>query len=310
MDVDLVAAAHHRLGQLLEEHLLATDVWEIHLGQERKLHRHPSPEIEPRSYLGAPEHDALCWSREQLSAARTSSDRYGCGVSPLAGFDDWLHSALADQADKAGQSVDAYVAQAVAARLMDDVTRRHGDTGDLLARLTGAGIAVPGYVDAPDPVVADPERLRALHATGLLDAPREVAYDRIADMAATALATPGAAVTLVDRDRQFFVAMHGAAGDSPEERQTPLDRSVCQYAVATGEPLVVTDARIDPVLKDNPAVTDGTVVAYLGIPLIDAGQHAIGTLCVWDTHPRDWTSGHVNTLRDLAQLASNRIFSA
>ncbi|BBY75191.1 hypothetical protein MPRF_20900 [Mycolicibacterium parafortuitum] len=229
---------------------------------------------------------------------------------PLAGFDDWLHSALADQAGKAGQSVDAYVAQAVAARLMDDVTRRHGDTGDLLAHLTGAGIAVPGYANAPDPVVADPERLRALHATGLLDAPREVAYDRIADMAATALATPGAAVTLVDRDRQFFVALHGAAGNSPEERQTSLDRSVCRYAVATGEPLVITDARIDPVLKDNPAVTDGTVVAYLGIPLIDTHEHAIGTLCVWDTHPREWTSGHVNTLRDLAQLASNRIFSA
>ncbi|PRC58627.1 histidine kinase, partial [Mycobacterium sp. ITM-2017-0098] len=85
--------------------------------------------------------------------------------------------------------------------------------------------------------VTDPERLAALRATGLLDAPREKIYDRIADMAATALATPGAAISLVDLDRQFFVAMHGSTDDSPDARETPLDRSVCQYAVASGAPL-------------------------------------------------------------------------
>lgn len=128
-------------------------------------------------------------------------------------------------------------------------------------------------------------------------------------MAATALAAPGAAITLVDADRQFFVAMHGSATDEPEARETPLARSICQYAVAAGQPLVVSDARTDPVLKYNPAVTDGTVVSYLGIPLIDGSHHAIGTLCVWDTSPREWTSGHVTTLRDLAHLASARIFN-
>jgi GAF domain-containing protein len=215
---------------------------------------------------------------------------------------------LVEQAAKADQSVESYVAQAVATRLMGDVTRRDEGLDELLAHLNDAGLSVPERSEGPDPVVTDPERLRALHATGLLDAPREDIYDRIADMAATALATPGAALTLVDRDRQFFVAMHGAPGDSPDSRETPLDRSVCQYAVASREPLVITDARSDPVLKYNPAVTDGTVVSYLGIPLIDHHDHAIGTLCVWDTTPRDWTSGHVNILRDLAQLAAVQIF--
>ncbi|PRC60602.1 histidine kinase, partial [Mycobacterium sp. ITM-2017-0098] len=83
---------------------------------------------------------------------------------------------------------------------------------------------------------------------------------------------------LVDLDRQFFVAMHGSTDDSPDARETPLDRSVCQYAVASGAPLVIADARTDPVLKYNPAVVDGTVVSYLGIPLIDDHEHAIGTL--------------------------------
>lgn len=229
-------------------------------------------------------------------------------MTSLPGFDDWLDRVLVEQAVHAEQSVESYVAQAVATRLMADVARRDDELDELLAHLFDAGIQTPELSQGPDPVVADPERLQALHATGLLDAPREDIYDRIADMAATALATPGAALTLVDRDRQFFVAMHGSPGDSPDSRETPLERSVCQYAVASREPLVIPDARADPVLKYNPAVTDGTVVSYLGIPLIDSGDHAIGTLCVWDTSPRDWTPGHVNILRDLAQLAAARMF--
>lgn len=229
-------------------------------------------------------------------------------MTSLPGFDDWLNGMLVEQAAKAEQSVDDYVAQAVAARLMADVTRRNDEYADLLAHLSETGIVIPEQSHGPNSVITDPKRLQALHATGLLDAPRERVYDRIADMAATALGAPVAAVTLVDRDRQFFVAMHGSPGDSPGSRETPINRSVCQYAIASGEPLMIADARTDPVLKYNPAVTDGTVVSYLGIPLIDDQDHAVGTLCVWDTDPRDWTSGHVNTLRDLAHLASDRIF--
>jgi len=229
-------------------------------------------------------------------------------VISLPGFDAWLNRLVEEQAAQADQSVEAYVAHAVAARLITDVTRRQEDTADLLAHLSNANIAAADEAAGPESVVADPKRLEALYATGLMDAPRERIYDRIADMAAEALAAPGAAISLVDRDRQFFVSLHGSATEDPKERQTSIDRSVCQYAVASGQPLVIADARVDPVLKYNPAVADGTVVSYLGIPLIDADEHALGTLCVWDTSPREWTSGHVTTLRDLAELASNRMF--
>lgn len=230
-------------------------------------------------------------------------------MTSLSGFDDWLNRLVDEQAALAGQTVPDYVAQAVATRLMGDIRRRDDEMAVFFEHLSEVGIVLPRETSGPDPVVTDPARLEALQATGLLDAPRDVAFDRITDMAATALGAPGAAITLVDSDRQFFVAMHGSATDEPEVRETPLARSVCQYAVAAGQPLVVADARTDPVLKYNPAVTDGTVVAYLGIPLIDSSHHAIGTLCVWDTTARDWTSGHVTTLRDLAHLASARIFA-
>jgi GAF domain-containing protein len=98
--------------------------------------------------------------------------------------------------------------------------------------------------------------------------------------------------------------------NSPEERQTPLDRSICQYAVTNGAPLVIEDARVDPALKHHPAVLDGSVVAYLGIPLTDRGANAVGTLCVVDRKPRLWGSGHVQILTDLAQLAAERMFDS
>lgn len=158
--------------------------------------------------------------------------------------------------------------------------------------------------------ITDPDRLAALRQTGLLDSPPEAIYDRITRAAADALDAPFALVSLVDLDRQFFKSAAGQESTSPEDRQTPLERSVCQYAVANRAPLILEDARVDPIFKQHPAVRDGTVVAYLGIPLIDDVGNAVGTLCVYDTKPRLWSTGHLQVLSDLAALAAERMFRA
>ena len=41
-------------------------------------------------------------------------------------------------------------------------------------------------------------------------------------------------------------------------------------------------------------------IAYAGVPLIDAGGHALGTLCVIDSRPRKWSKSQVELLNDLA----------
>ena len=103
------------------------------------------------------------------------------------------------------------------------------------------------------------------------------------------LNAPVALVSLVDEDRQFFKSCVGVAEPWASERETPLSHSFCQHAVAQREPLVVDDAREHPVLKDNPAVAEMGAIAYAGVPLIDAGGHALGTLCVIDSRPRQWS---------------------
>jgi GAF domain-containing protein len=91
------------------------------------------------------------------------------------------------------------------------------------------------------------------------------------------------------------------------ERQTPLSHSFCQYAVASREPLVVSDAREHPVLKDDLAIRDLGVIAYLGIPLVASDGHVLGTLCVIDGKPRSWSSEQVSLLTDLAASAMTEV---
>ena len=126
------------------------------------------------------------------------------------------------------------------------------------------------------------------------------AFDRHARLAAQVLNAPVALVSLVDADRQFFKSCLGLPEPWATQRGTPLSHSFCQHAVASREPLIVDDAREHAVLRDNPAIRDMGVVAYAGIPLIDADGNALGTLCVIDSQPRHWTTHQVQLLSDLA----------
>ena len=225
-------------------------------------------------------------------------------------FDDYLNRVLEELAREAGENVETYVARAVATQMVNDMRRANDPAvDDLQAHLSDSGVLEKTAMPDVSSVITDPDRLTALRHTGLLDSPTEEIYDRITRAAADALDAPFALLTLVDVDRQFFKSAVGHDTSSPGSRQTPLERSVCQYAVADGAPLVLEDARLDPTFSQHPAVQDGTVVAYLGIPLMDRAGNAIGTLCVYDTQPRLWGTGHLQVLSDLAALAGERIFS-
>jgi hypothetical protein len=148
--------------------------------------------------------------------------------------------------------------------------------------------------------VQDSGRLEALHTTGLLDSDVSPSFDRLARLAAHVLHAPVALVSLVDADRQFFKSCLGLPEPWASRREAPLSHSFCQHAVASREPLLVSDAREHHVLRDNLAIRDMGVIAYAGIPLIDADGHALGTLCVIDSQPRHWTTHQIQLLSDIA----------
>ncbi len=149
-------------------------------------------------------------------------------------------------------------------------------------------------------VVQRERRLEALRRTALLDSPAEEAFDRLAWLATKAIDVPVALVTLVDKDRQFFKSCVGLPPPWCDVRQTPLTHSFCMHVVATGEPLVIEDARLHPVLRENLAVDQLRVVAYAGMPLTASQGETLGTFCVIDHVPRAWTDDDLEVLADLA----------
>lgn len=154
----------------------------------------------------------------------------------------------------------------------------------------------------------DPARLGALHTTRLLDSETEPSFDRLTRLAAHALGVPVSLVSLVDDHRQFFKSCFGQLPDPfATERGTPLSHSFCQYAVISREPLIIEDARIHPLVRDNLAIPDLNVIAYAGIPLITETGYALGTLCVIDHQPRQWTEAEIADLVDLAACATTEI---
>ncbi|HET6751484.1 MAG TPA: ATP-binding protein [Actinomycetes bacterium] len=155
-------------------------------------------------------------------------------------------------------------------------------------------------------LLADPGRLAALRRTNLLDTAAEEAFDRLARLAARLLRAPIALVTLVDQDRQFLKACLGVPEPWASARQLPLSHSLCQRLLVTGQPLVIGDARGDPLARGNQAVVEFGVAAYLGIPLRFAGQ-VLGSLCVADRRPRSWTDDDVALLADVAGLVMTEV---
>ncbi len=151
-----------------------------------------------------------------------------------------------------------------------------------------------------------PARLAALRATGLLDSAPEQVFDDLTALVARLLRVPVALLSLVDDERQYFKSQLGLASPWAEQRQTPLSHSFCQYAVTRGGQLTVTNAPLDPLVKDNLAIPDLGVIAYAGVP-VEADAQPIGVLCAIDTSPREWTEDDLAVLRTLAAMTSREI---
>ncbi len=155
--------------------------------------------------------------------------------------------------------------------------------------------------------VGDPGRLEALRLLKLLDSAAEPPFDRLTRLASRMLCAPVALVSLVDSDRQFFKSCHGLPEPWCSSRQTPLSHSFCQHVVRHGKPLVIPDARCDPMVCDNLAIPELGVVAYIGVPLTSGSGHVLGSFCAIDNRPRSWSRDDLETLSDLTASVMTEI---
>lgn len=146
-------------------------------------------------------------------------------------------------------------------------------------------------------------RLQALNAARLLDTPEQEVFAEIVRLAGQICEVPVALISLVDKDRQWFLAADGL-----DARETSRSVSFCAHAILRPQLMEVPDARIDKRFYDNPLVRgEPHVVFYAGMPLILPSGDALGTLCVIDHKPRTLSVPQRRALKTLASAAVSEI---
>ncbi len=152
---------------------------------------------------------------------------------------------------------------------------------------------------APDEAcAAEQRRLQSLHSYAVLDTPPQTAFDELTRLAADWLELPIALVSLIDAQRQWFKARVGLA-----QTQTPRSQAFCSVAIEQPDQvMVVNDASADPRFRDNPLVTgEPHIRFYAGAPLLMPDGQALGTLCVLDRAPREFSPAQRQLLAVLAR---------
>ena len=152
--------------------------------------------------------------------------------------------------------------------------------------------------------VADAARQRAVERYRVLDVPPERVFDRIAALAARAYDAPMAKVSMVDRDRIWFMGMHGL---EPQARQVALQDGLCAAVITDQIPHVMADAGSDPRTADNPFVRAHGVRFYACVPITTADGHRLGTVTVLDSRPRDAGEVDLAVLDDLAAIVMEQL---
>ena len=148
------------------------------------------------------------------------------------------------------------------------------------------------------------DRAAAVRAYDILDTPREQDFDDLAKLASELLEMPISLVTFLVSDRQWFKASVGVG-----ITETPRDISFCTHALEqSGGVFVVNDATQDPRFRDNPLVTSEPNLRFYAGALLETNDGLpLGTLCVLDHKPREFTKRDEFILQTLARQVMAQI---
>ena len=194
-------------------------------------------------------------------------------------------------------------------QLTDATTRlRESGADEVVTSLADAVIQFSKFAaelardTALSPIPSDEAgRVAELQHLHILDTEADPIFDRITSKLTHILNVPIALVTFVDQDRQFFKSQTGLPQDLAEARETPRDVSVCSHVVAANDVLVVEDLARDRRFARNSLLIDKKLRFYAGAPLRGKDGHVLGSLCVLDHKPRQFTEPEKRFLQAMAE---------
>lgn len=147
------------------------------------------------------------------------------------------------------------------------------------------------------------ERLIALQSYNIIDSGEEKDFDAIASIASAICQTPISLITFIDEKRQWFKSHIGT-----ELTENSRHLSFCTHTIAGPDDImIIPDAFQDERFFKNPVVTDTKITFYAGVPLINEDGFALGTLCVLDQKPHDFSGEQVDALKALAKQVVDKI---
>ncbi|RYE29119.1 MAG: GAF domain-containing protein, partial [Sphingobacteriaceae bacterium] len=145
-------------------------------------------------------------------------------------------------------------------------------------------------------IALEEERLKALFAYNLLDTEAEMQYDSITNLACYICGTEMAAISLIDHYRLWLKSKVGT-----DICEIDKDLAFCKYTILQESLLEIPDTLQDERVKDNPMVTcqDG-IRYYAGVSLVNPDGYVLGTICVFDTQPKNLNDKQKQALQFLA----------
>ena len=163
------------------------------------------------------------------------------------------------------------------------------------------------HKDPPPMPENEEERLVTLEELGLINPEREPVLDSVAAKMARVFEAPVAAITLVDRDRQYYKAHTGLPEELAGDGEIPRDLSVCAHVIAENAVVVVEDLKRDRRFSGNPMLVKHDLRFYAGAPIRAANGLPIGALCVMDTTPRRFSRRERRLLEENAAEVASEI---
>ena len=154
-------------------------------------------------------------------------------------------------------------------------------------------------------LVLDAERRRwdAIVSLGLLERAGDSALTALVRLASYVTGASAGAVHLFTEETQHRVAAVGAP-----LVEHPREDSMCRLVVDDEQRIVCEDAASDPRFGYSSFVRGPEPVRfYASVPLRVADETVIGTLCAWDTRPRELTDEQLSLFEDLAEEVVWRI---
>ncbi|WP_433064536.1 PAS domain-containing protein [Dactylosporangium sp. CS-033363] len=137
-----------------------------------------------------------------------------------------------------------------------------------------------------DSILRDPVRVAAVARARRLAPALPMPLDALAGLAARLLGAPMGLVTFVGADEEHVAGAYRLPAPYPAGR----------FVVSADGPVS------EPDLGGDPLAAHCGVRSYLGVPLRDGEDRAVGALAVLDSTPRDWTARQQATLAEIAHL--------